>query len=564
MGQDGMDAYQRLIENLPARLPPGRTQRVSEKGMRDAVAGVPLANPAQAAREVEQLLDGMLATTWSGGERIGALAHLRGPVGSLCHGIEQQLGIESHPLPPASAERAALAQRLQWKLACNNAIGLHELCAPAGKLPMFKGKPAAAAIVAGLVHANQTLVWAYRQYQAPPAGVWRLIHAFYAFACELALGDQLADDPLSAGAALSAREAYAQALLLAVSNPYRFSARELKEACAVIRCVGGQCGLARAGTQGVCVDTDADTGPGYVAEERLVAGAGVLALDLETVVRIFDERLAMLPEGADAVALPLPDGGVVNTGVEFLRRLQVNWATAVRGHARLSASHVLDLAVGMYALHYALAGNTDFGTFIRQVHGEAITVGRHELASAWLATSDATRPQTFRGDVLDQSEGGYQLRLQDPGGARLRIGEVVGLSPAVDASDERDWMVGVIRWLRLEDDRQLLGVELLHRTARAAGVRQVTAGGDILVPQRAVELPGHAGQDSLSLLVTNHFARNVTAAEVVLPALPSDWNTTAAVGVWHCGDAEALGSACIRVTLVRDEPRAAGDTGGGA
>lgn len=559
-----MDAYQRLIEDLPARLPPGRTQRVSEKGMRETVASVPLANPAQAAREIEQLLDGMLATTWSGGERIGALAHLRGPAGSLCHGIEQQLGIESHPLPPASAERAALAQRLQWKLACNNAIGLHELCAPAGKLPMFKGKLAAAAVVAGLVHANQALVWAYRQYQAPPAGVWRLIHAFYAFACELALAEQLADDPLFVGSTLSARDAYAQALLLAVSNPYRFSARELKEACAVIRCVAGQCGLTRAGTQGVSVDTDADTGPGYVSEEHLAAGAGVLALDLEPVVRIFDERTALLPGGVDAVELPLPGGAPVGTSVGFLRRLQANWATAVRGHARLSASHALDLAVGMHALHFALAGDMDFGTFIRQVHGEAITVGRHELASAWLATSDATRPLTFRAEVLDQSEGGYRLRLQEPDGARLRIGEVIGLSPVADASEDRDWMVGVIRWLKLEGDRQLLGVELLHRTARAAGVRPVTTNGETLVPQRAVELPGHAGQDSLSLLVTNHFARNVTAAEVVLPALASDWGATAAVGVWRCDGAEALGSACIRVTLGRGELVGTGDMGGGA
>ena len=70
-----MDAYQRLTEDLPARLPPGRSQRVSEKATREAVAGLPLANPAQALQEVEQVLDGLLATTWSGGERIAALAH---------------------------------------------------------------------------------------------------------------------------------------------------------------------------------------------------------------------------------------------------------------------------------------------------------------------------------------------------------------------------------------------------------------------------------------------------------------------------------------------------------
>jgi hypothetical protein len=557
-----MDAYQRLTEDLPARLPPGRSQRVSEKATREAVAGLPLANPAQALQEVEQVLDGLLATTWSGGERIAALAHLRGPVESLCRGIEQQLGADSHPLPAASAERAAAAQRLEWQLACGYAIGLHELCAPMGKLPLFKGKLAAAAIVAGLVHASRALVWAYRPYRTPPAGVWRLVHAFYAFAGELGLADQAVDDPFVEDNPLSARSAYAQALLLAISNPYRFSARELKDACAVIRCVGGQCGLARAGTQGVSVDTDADAGPGYVAEEQLAEGAGVLALDVHPVERIFDERIALLPRGAEVLDLPRPGGGVLTVPVALLRRLQASWATAVRGHTRLPASHALDLMVGMHALHYALAGNMDFATFIRQVHGEAITVGRHELASAWLASSDTARPQMLRGEVLDQSEGGYRLRLQAPDGARLRIGEIVGLAPASDDEDERDWMVGIIRWLRLESDRQLLGVELLHRTARAAGVRPVSAGGEALVPQRAVELPGYAADGGLAVLVTNHFPGNAAAAEVVLPALPSDWKASAAVGVWRCDGAEVLGSACIRVNLVRGDAAQADATEG--
>ncbi|TAN03521.1 MAG: hypothetical protein EPN36_12220 [Rhodanobacteraceae bacterium] len=553
-----MDAYQRLIEDLPPRLPPGRTQRASERAVREAVATIPLANPEQAVREVESLLDGMLATTWNGGERLVALAHLHRPVESLCHGIEQRLGVESHPFPPASAERAATAQRLEWKLACNGAIGLHELCAPAGKLPMFKGKLAAGALVAALAHAGQALVWAYRRYQTPPTGVWRRVHALYGFAGEQGLGDQTAEVALAEGGSTTARDAYVQALLLAMSNPYRFSARELKEACVVIRCVAGQCGLTRAAWQGVGVDTDSDAGPGYIAEDRLAAGAGVLTLDVEPVVRIFDERIALLLEGRDAVDLPWPGGGVVGTSVGFLRRLQVNWGTAVRGHARLPASHVLDLAVGMHALHYVLAGNLDFATFIRQVHGEAITVGRHELASAWLASSDAAPPRTLRGEVLDQSEGGYRLRLQDSDAARLRIGEVIGLAPAAEASEERDWMVGVIRWLRLEDGREWLGVELLHRTARAAGVRPVTADGETMVPQRAVELPGHDGKDCLALLLSNHFARDVTAAEVVLPALASDWSEEAAVRVWRCDGAETLGSACIRVTLVGDKSSEAG------
>jgi hypothetical protein len=546
-----MDSYQRLIEDLPARLPPGRSQRTGEKAIRDAVAALPLANPLQSSREVEQLLDAMLATTWAGPERIAGLEHLRAPIASLCEGIERQLGAEPHPLSAAAAEWAAVAQRLQWMLMCGYAVGLHELCAPAGKLPMFKAKLAAMAAVRGLVHADRVLIWSYRQYQSPPAGVWRRVHALHAFAAELAVADQMVEDALAGGMPQSARSAYAHLLLLAVSNPYRFSARELQEARQVTRCVAGQCGLARFATQGIGVDTDSDSGPGYIAEERLAVGPGMLAVDVTPVERVFDERMALLPQGVDVIDLPRPGGGSLTTSVRFLERMRAGWGPAPRGHARLDARHELDVVIGMHALHYALAGNVDFSTFVRRVHGDAIMVGTHELASAWLASADAARPRPFRAEVLDQSEGGYRMCLNGVDGLRMRVGEVIGLAPVGD-EDERDWMVGVIRWLRHEGDRELLGVELLRRVARAAGLRPVTADGETLMPLRAVELLN--GQDNdLSLLVTHGLARDIVAAEIVLPALASDWNSRATIATWKTGDTVALGPACFRVTLERDE-----------
>lgn len=546
-----MDNCQRLIEDLPARLPPGRSQRVGEKSMREAVAALPLANPVQAAREVELLLDGMLATTWAGAERIAALEHLRAPVESLCTGVERQLGAEPHPLPAAAAEWAAVAQRLQLKMMCGYAVGLHELCGPAGKLPMFKAKIAPVAAVRALVHADRVLIWSYRQYQSPPAGIWRRVHALNAFANELAIADQPVDDALGGGLPLTVRTAYAQLLLLAMSNPYRFSARELQEARQVIRCVAGHCVLARAGGDGIGVDTDSDAGPGYIAEERLADGSGVLSVDVSAVERIFDERRLLLPHDVDLIDLPQPGGGVLATSVRFLDRLHMAWGPAPRGHARLSAGHALDVVIGMHALHYALAGNIDFGTFVRRVHGDAIMVGTHELASSWLATSDATRPQVFRADVLDQSGGGYRMRLHGADGLRMRVGEVIGLTPTGD-EDGRDWMVGVIRWLRHDGEGELLGVELLRREARAAGLRPVTVEGETLAPLRAVELLNARNEDNLSVLVTHSLARDIVAAEVVLPARASDWSSHASVATWRTGGTEALGPACFRVTLEPD------------
>ncbi|TAN05763.1 MAG: hypothetical protein EPN38_10400 [Rhodanobacteraceae bacterium] len=553
-----MDAYQRLLEGLPNRLPPVRSRRMGEKAVRDAIAVVPLANPAQAASEVEHLLDAVLAAVWSGGERMAALAHLYAPVASLCRDVEHKLGAESYPLPAGNAARAALAQRLEWKLACACALGVHEWCAPVGKIPLFKTKAVAAACVAGLLHAGQTLLWAYRQYAAPPAGAWRLLHGLYAFAQEAGVADQAVADPLVAGAATAARSVYLQALLLAASGPQRFSARELRDAEAAIRCVADACGLAPGHGPGLGVDAGSDAGPAYIAEDGW--SASTLALDVAPAARTFDECCALLPAGAEQVELPRP-GGVQRVRVEFLRHVQAGWVTAARSHGRLAASHSLEVVVGMHALHYVLAGGVDFATFVRRVHSQAIAGGHHELASAsaWAVGADGLAPPVLRADVLDQSEGGYRLRMQVDGseGARLRVGDMVGLATAADSADERDWMVGLVRWLKHADAGELVGVELLHRTARAAGLRPVGADGKPLVPQRAVELPDN-GQDRLSLLVASRFARDAATAEVVLPALASDWKVPAAAGVWRLGGAEDLGAACVRLTLVRQSDAAGG------
>lgn len=546
-----MDSYQRLIEDLPARLPPGRSRRGGEKATREAAATLPLANPEQAGRELEQILDGMLATTWSGGERIAALEHLRTPVVNLCAGIEQRLAAESHPMSEAAATGADTAQRLQRKMVHGYALGLHELCAPAGRMPRFKTRAAALAAVRGLLHADQALLWAYRRYQSPPAGLWRRVHALHAFADELGIAGEVVDDTLVGGFPLTARAAYAQLLLLALANPYRFSARELQDARLVIPCVASQLGLSPAGRQGVGVDPDGDAGPGYLAEDRIDVGSGLLTVDVEPVQRVFDERIALLPQGVDVIDLPQPGGGRVATSAGFLGRLRAGWETAPRGHTRLAARHVLDFVVGMHALHYALAGNMEFATFVRAVHGDAIMLGEHELASTWLATSDSSRPRIFRGEVLDQSEGGYRMRLHAIEGLRMRVGELVGLAPVDEEAAERDWMVGVIRWLRHEGDEELLGIELLRRGARAAGMRPVTAAGEALAPLRAVELLDGPDADRLSLLVTHRLARHVVAAEVALPALATDWNSHASIATWRTATTEALAPACFRVTLER-------------
>ncbi|MGH8151873.1 MAG: hypothetical protein ACREPF_03935 [Rhodanobacteraceae bacterium] len=533
---------------------------MNERSVLQAAASLPLANPVQAMREVEQLLDGLLATTLRSGERSAALAHLDGPIEALCSGAVEALAAERHPLQPAAAERAALAQQLEWKLAWNDALALHELCAPVGGLSRYRRRAAAAVCADGLAHASRVLLWAYRQYRTPPPGAWRLVHTLYAVAAGFGIADE-PGGPASGASCASARNAYAEALLLGMGNPYRFSAGELDETCLIIGCVAGLCVLADSNAAGVRVDTEVDDGPRCVASERVVGAVDTLVLSVQPVLRALDALIAQAGQTGAVIHLTHPDGGIVATSAAFLRRLTAGWIAVARSCARLPASHTLELAVGMPAVHYALAGDVDFATFMARAHAETGDAAPHVL-DAWPAAAEA--PPKLRAEVRNQGEGGYRLRVQASGTARLRIGEVVAVAPTGDEPYERDWMVGVIRWLRLDGEHAWLGIELLHRVTRAAGLHLLTDAGGATVPQRAVELPGHAGSKKLALLVPRGFPVGATMAEVLLPSLAFDWTTRATTDVWRFEGAEPLGPACVRVTLGPDDQAEAAKREGGA
>src|SRR5690606_26479958 len=110
-------------------------------------------------------------------------------------------------------------------------------------------------------------------------------------------------------------------------------------------------------------------------------------------------------------------------------------------------------------LHFHLAGSLDFDSFMRQVRGVAEHDGSTVRAAWALSGSDMGRVPTVPARVLDQSLGGYRLVWAGGDGARARVGELVGLAMPGEA-DERDWMVGVIRWLRQDEQDQVeAGVE---------------------------------------------------------------------------------------------------------
>src|SRR6185437_8592567 len=210
---------------------------------------------------------------------------------------------------------------------------------------------------------------------------------------------------------------------LALSNPYRFSARELREAWLLTRCFAPYCALGPAAGAAIAVDEASDDGPGYVPEERALAQGGIFALNLSPLKRFLEDHAALQPPDIERLSYRQRGGPVVEVPIAFLHRLRSSWAGAAeRGFVRLGAGHALDAVVGLHALHFVLAGNQDFGAFIQRIRGSAITLGSREQAASWTAGGDNAHPQVLTAQVLDQSLGGYRLQLHSGGALRIRVG----------------------------------------------------------------------------------------------------------------------------------------------
>jgi hypothetical protein len=107
-------------------------------------------------------------------------------------------------------------------------------------------------------------------------------------------------------------------------------------------------------------------------------------------------------------------------------------------------------------------------------------------AGSWTA-SDTQRVDIVRATVLDQSLRGYRLVWEAGDAVRVKVGEVVALSFVGGDELRRDWMVALVRWMRIgAEGRVEVGLELLARRVRAASLRALE--GPVRSPVRALWL----------------------------------------------------------------------------
>jgi hypothetical protein len=502
--------YRLLSEGMPPPRSAGSASFAADpRRARQWVAALPRANPLATQQSLGQALDSLASQRLDGATRLGVLEELRPAIGESIAMLKSEYSSSPLPLDAARANAAFQVESFHFTLAQAYRKAAVEICAPEGNIPMLRGGTVALALARSAWHFSQSLAVAWRLYRAPADGVWQGLHRVHGFAVEQKLDTRQVADPLAGGSS-ELRTIYLRALLMAVTHPLAFSQGEQDLLWQVTDELATRTSLVRMEPEGNAppVPEDADKGPGSATLDEQASRW----LDISAFAAEVDAAISRQKDGFSTL-MPARGTGV-RVSVDMLLRLKRAFGlAAARAHARLPGGHVLRTVFGLSSLHFYLAGQRDFDAFLKQATQRVA----HPVRAEWAHTNtDASRVPIHEGRVLDQSLGGYRMAWAQANQVRARVGELVGLTLA-DAEELRpDWMLGVVRWLRYEDDGGLsAGVELVARRTGAIGLRVHGKDGFAREPVRAVEMESLTEEGEIHFLAPNSMDTGAARIEVV-------------------------------------------------
>ncbi|MCB1608045.1 MAG: hypothetical protein KDI71_13840 [Xanthomonadales bacterium] len=464
---------------LPVKQRPGRDSfPTTARAVRLWIEALPLANSGATARLLYNGIKELNQLEVDANQRLEILEQMRKPMATVAASMERHVINQPLPLPAQKRQIGTVIRDFHRTLADGYRICVADLCAPRGGVPFLRGRVVALALARAMTHLSALLAKCYLVYAETPASIWQQMHQLIAFGRSQNLHDKPITDPHLPGITLTAESIYIQSMLIQIANPYRLTQREIVdlEGVALVWSAHCQVSYDGGGDGHFLIDPDEDSPPmvarGQSGEFWRLDASG-LVKHVQTNVNLCANPDAMVMARSRFGQSP----GSLTAGV--LSRLITAWDfSGERAQPRLPAGYPMDVALGLHFAHQLTSENRDFNEFVRELSGGGIELSDRERSAAWAqASGDSAKPLVLRATVLDQSLGGYRIVWEDAEALRARVGELVSLATvdedADDSEDEpRDWMIGVLRWLKGGAGNSLEGgLQLLSRRAEAVAVR---------------------------------------------------------------------------------------------
>lgn len=334
----------------------------------------------------------------------------------------------------------------------------------------------------------------YRVYRRPPGVLWRALHDLYSFAeqhgfTRIRVQDSFAQrDPDS-----SCAETYAQALLAHLANPYALSTRQLAfmqrwvEKWATLVGLVAQ-PLPASAMPALAVDLGGSAGIEFASD--LEPGPNLRYVDLEQLSKTLRQTITLLKQGQTPAQLGLGEHARQPGCENLLMLLYVQWcrAGAGRGEERQQAEERVGVCFGISAAHFHVSGGRGFrqpGELTSSEKRDLDTYGYIMRTHHEVNGKDENRFETWQ--IANQSASGFMCILREPDSqARISHNQLI----AVRRTDSKQFQLGMVQWLRLEEDQELCcGVRVFPGTPQAVAVRPSNFSPAASRYERALYLP---------------------------------------------------------------------------
>lgn len=513
-------------DTLRPRLPSQDLDRLTlvtpqPKKLREWVEALPMVNVGETSRQVFLTLQELNRLSLDPAIRFELLEILRPTVHTLNKALSKHYLNQSIMLPERATKVATLAQAMQNHLANGYkliTVQLLDKLAGSSKRDIDSIKLLAQTIHRAITELTCNLLRSTQLYLNTPAHLWLELHALYLAMVEHNLTDVRVVDTISNrfSEKSALEDAYKRALLLATSKPNKLRQTEIAQVYDMSEQWTAHISLHMPAASGVLFvfDLTKDAAPTYRVLAQSVDADHTRAIDSSSLVMQLNELRQ------NALQSPTPS----SASATLLTHLAQAWGElSERSFSRIAHDGVLNICLGLTALHYFISGGRDFDVMMQGkqalfsiadadnpfLKATPITQDRPdtehkkdvwslafgntdikaqdaELSRQLRSESGGLRHDIYHSQIVNISPGGYCVEWAGEVPSGVRSGEILGLKE----EDQANWNIGVIRWVKqLPGHGAQLGIEILAPKARPSGARVLKKTGDASEYMRALVLP---------------------------------------------------------------------------
>lgn len=516
-----------VIPNLAP--PPDDTFLLDPRSTSRWLDGLPMANIGETARQVYRAMIDFNHYQIHDVARAKIVELFRSPIAYICDNLQKHYLDVGLPLSDKAWKTALLSRELNLELAASYKIIIERMLR--GESERFDRKLLVIAIHRAIYYLQRVWLYSTLVYTTPPAGLWKELHALFAFAQQ----NRVHQVPIKmkteqAQHISSIEDLYKQLLLLASASPGRLRQQQMLQLAkhaldwaAMTRFVEVDPEDTPGGRINVLPGTD--EGPRHNALRSPFSQGRTLVLDMRNLLQQLRSDIEQAP-------WDVPVGGQSEKPVlirPLLRQLIIAWnRPPERAFVRTRLNFELDIVCGLSTLHGQLEGHrseTDIqisslsseesptgplGSSTLSPYPQSTTshhsigdmnnlslspvddvAGNDSLVNdSFLQLSANSLPSDLSGDwsdsleapegadkislkTLNESAGGYCIDWQSNGDIpKVKVGELIGIA---SASQRQQFSLGIVRWLRMGTTRKMeVGLQILANQIEAISVR--TAG----------------------------------------------------------------------------------------